>query len=764
MIFLLRKDLSSLRKYIKTASIREATFISMILLSIKEKKPVGILKQLVRDNKISKFISNKDKCSVKKLHEIKYFLTESIESKKAIDVIIHLYFIGLLLAGKEDTLEWGENEKQQTLPISNYDNSYKKALQKGLKPDPYINYVDWANEHFRLTKESSVEPGKYRTSRTPWVEEILLELSPQSPTQEICVIKPTQMAFTTIANVFLCGIAHRYPGPAMFVQPTDDMVKKHSKKKLAPTIRSIPALKGIIKSVKSRDAGNTLLLKEFPGGSWTLTGSNSPVSARSDSIRYLILDDYDGFTQDAGGEGSPGDLFKKRTDAFGGKKKSYTNSTPTTKGASNIDEEFDESSQGHYNVPCPHCKVMQFLEFGGSDAPHGIKFTRDDDNQVIDVWYVCIGCGKRIDEYEKTQMLIKGEYIHKFPDRKKRGFKINSLYSPLGWVPWVQVVEEFLKAAKSLKRGDSRKMKVWTNTRMAESFEEDGDRPEWDKLQTRAEPYKILTIPGGGLLLTAGVDTHDNRLDVKVKAWGPGEESWLIFWCSLYGDPDQQEVWKQLDEILYRTYPHSSGVELPIVTLAIDSGGHKTQAVYKYTRQRSPKVIACKGSSSRGKPIVGTPTKQDIDIEGKKIKAGVDLWPVGTDVAKTTIYNRLKLPEPGPGYCHFPIGIDDEYYRQLTAEKLVLRYVKGFPVYEWVNMRTDNHALDCEVLCLVAAHRAGIQTINWKSLAALLKAPDPVIPDDAPPPPKARPAPQKRKSKKGTHSSGGYQRPEWMNR
>ena len=603
----------------------------------------------------------------------------------------------------------------------------RDSFRDGLRPDPQINYVEWANTHMRLTKESSVEPGQYRTSRTPYVEEPLLELSPQSPTQEVVFVKPTQIGATVLGNIFLFGIAHLYPGPAMMGMPTDDMAKKHSKKKVAPSVKAIPVLRDKIKQEKSRTSGNTLLLKEFPGGSWTFTGSNSPTSARSDSVRYLILDDYDGFVPEAGNEGAPGKLFKKRTDAFGTKRKIYTNSTPTLAGASNIEKEWETSSQGKYHVPCPHCDGMQYFIFGGKDFKHGIKFTRDTLGGVIDVWYICEHCHARIDEWQKTEMMIAGAYVHKHPERKKRGFKINSLYSPFGWLSWESVVEEFLEAAVDLKRGDSLGMKVWTNTRMADTWEEDGEQPEWVSLTTRAESYKTLEVPVGGYLLCAGVDTHDNRLDVTVKAYGPGEESWLVYWGSIWGDPEVLKTWEQLDDILYRPYPHASGATLHIVSMAIDTGGHRAQAVYNYARARTPRVIAVKGASTRGKPIINRPKPVDVDVRGKVIKGGVDLWSIGTDTAKGTIYNRLKLVKPGPGYCHFHIGLEDEYYLQLTAEKLVKRYVKGFQMYEWVNTRAANHALDCEVYCLAAAYRAGMQTINWPSIAARLVSSTPLI-------------------------------------
>ena len=601
--------------------------------------------------------------------------------------------------------------------------TFKGKISQALKPDPYVDFVEWANEHFKLTSESSVEPGQYRTSRTPWVEEILRELSPQSATQEVIVIKPTQFAFTTIANVFLCGIAHRYPGPAMFVQPTEDMVKKHSKKKLSPAVKAIQCLDGIIQPPKSRDAGNTLLLKEFPGGSWTLTGSNSPVSARSDSVRYLILDDYAGFIADAGGEGAPGDLFKKRTDAFGNKKKIYINSTPTFKNVGHIDQEWEESSQGHFNVPCPFCNEFQFLKFGGVGAEYGVKFRRDKDGQVVSAWYVCKYCKKRIDEWHKTKMLLQGKYFHKYPNRKKRGFKINSQYSPLGWVSWVQIAEEFVRAAKHLKRGDSRLMKTWTNTRQAEPWEEHGDQPDWQKIAARAEPYKILTIPAAGLLLVAGVDTQDDRLEFLLMAFGRGEESWVIYQTTLTGDPDSPGVWEKLDELLIRTYAHESGAEMHILAMGVDTGGHKTQAVYNYCRSRSPIAFALKGASTTGKPVISSATKQDVNFKGDRVKNGVNLWAIGTDVAKGILYNRLKLTEYGHGFIHFPIGLSDEFYRQLTAEKLITKYNKqGFSVQEWMKTRERNDVLACVVYCYAAALKAGLTHRDWDGIERDLKS------------------------------------------
>jgi len=583
---------------------------------------------------------------------------------------------------------------------------YKEAIT----PDPELIIWQWADQYRYLPKESSAEPGRYRTSRVPYFREVMYELSPVSPTTEIVFIKPTQIGATEIGNNFLFATAHRAPGPSLFVLPTDHMATKHSKKKITPSIRHTPALKDLIKEPKSRDSGNTILVKEFPGGSWTFTGSNSPAAARSDSIRYLVLDDVDGFIPDVGGEGDPIDLYRKRTDAFGSRKKIYINSTPTLKGFSNIERAYESSSQGLYCVPCPFCGFLQFLEWCGKGFEYGIKFEHNTYNEITAIWYVCKQCHGKIEESHKTAMLDAGCYVHTFPERKRRGFKINALYSPLGWLSWAEIAEEFLNI-----KGNKEKLKVWVNTRQADTFEEKGDQPEWAKLKARCEQYSIATVPMGGLILSAGVDVQENRLEVAVKAWGRGDETWLVLFAKIYGDPRQQAVWNELDMILNNQYPHASGTELQILSMAVDAG-YATQEVYNYARSRKIKVIAVKGSSETGRPVLGKPKPQDVSWQGKTIKKGVNLWMVGTDTAKKTIYERLALSDPGPGYFHFPIGMDDEYFLQLTAEKLVTRYVKGFPVQEFVKMRERNEALDCEVYAYAAALRAGLSFINWDAI------------------------------------------------
>lgn len=603
---------------------------------------------------------------------------------------------------------------------------YLESFNAGLRPDPDLTVTEWSDKYRYLPRKSSSEPGKYRSSRTPYLREIMDTLSPSSPVQEISVMKGTQLGFTEVANNWFCYVADCCPGPMMMIMPTLEIAKAHSQQKLTPTIEETPRLKGKIRDNRSRDSGNTILSKDFPGGALFLGGSNSASAFRSKSIRFLVLDDIDGFEADVGGEGDPADLAEKRTDTYSTRKKIYRVSTPTTKGASRIDRAFQESDQRYYHVPCPACGQLQRLEFGTEESAHGIKFRRNAAGEVIKAWYVCAHCHEAIEESSKTWMLAHGQWVPEYPGRAKRGYHLSSLYSPLGWVSWRQICQEFIDAKDNKAR-----LKVWINTRLGLPFEEKGDQPDWVVLRNRREGYDMLTVPPAATLLVAAADVQEGRLEVKVKAYGVDEESWLVFYGRIYGDTERREVWDQLDAVLNRAYVKTDGGELRISAMAVDAG-YRTQTVYNYVRFRSPRVIAVKGQPNSRRGILSPPTPQDVTWKGTTLKGGVKLWPVNTAKAKETIYSRIQQSEPGPGTMHFPRQVDDEYFIQLTAEKLVTKFdARGFPKTEWVKVAERNEALDLEVYCLAAAIYTG--RLLYSDQLRLLPP--------APPPPPEKPAP-----------------------
>jgi phage terminase large subunit GpA-like protein len=614
--------------------------------------------------------------------------------------------------------------------------AYLDAFRAGLQPDPYLTVSEWADEHRMLSQKAASEPGPWRTARTPYLREIQDSLSPSSSIQRVVFMAGAQVGKTETGNNWMGFIVHHAPGPMMIVQPTVDTAKRLSKQRLAPMIEETPCLRERIAESRSRDSGNTMMVKEFQGGVIVLTGANSAVGLRSMPVRYLFLDEVDAFPQDVDGEGDPVNLAERRTTTFS-RRKIYLSSTPTIKDVSRIEREYLASDQRRYFVPCPHCDHMQWLRW-----PQ-MKWS---DGNPASAMYACEACGVLIEERFKAQMLRNGGWIATADgDGKTAGFHLSSLYSPLGWKSWASIVEDFLAA-----KNDPPSLKTWVNTVLGETWEESfSAKVSSSQIAERAEVYDLLSVPEGGLLLTAGVDVQDNRVAIVVRAWGEDEESWLVNHAEIYGDPARPELWRQLDSVLFDTeYTHESGAPMPVRAVAIDTGGHFTHEVYAYARTRRDRhVIAIKGMSQPGKPIIGKPSKQDINFKGQTIKKGVELWGVGTDTAKATIYGRLKnTDEQGAGVYHWPLGLPAEYFEQLTAEKQVTRYANGHPKRLWVKKDgARNEALDCEVYALAALQYFYTRTNRatlWKTLRGKLGAPSrpaPQITANEPEPPKAQP-------------------------
>jgi phage terminase large subunit GpA-like protein len=558
---------------------------------------------------------------------------------------------------------------------------------EGLRPEQPLTVSEWADKHRRLSSKASAEPGPWRTSRTPYLQEPMDCLSSTSAVQRVVMMFAAQTGKTEAGANWLGYVIDHAPGPMLMVQPTVDMAKRLSKQRLESLINDTPVLAEKIAPARSRDSGNTMFSKEFPGGMMILTGANSATGLRSTPCRYIFCDEIDAFPSDVDGEGDPVSLAEKRATTFA-RRKILLTSTPTVKDFSRIEAEFERSDQRRFYVPCPCCNVMQWLKW-----PQ-LKW---ENNEASTAAYECEVCHERFAEIHKAAMLRRGEWRATAPSNgKTAGFHLSGLYSPLGWLSWAEMVDDFLRA-----KTDAPMLKSFVNTRLAETWEEDfASKVSADGLLERCEHYEAAMVPDGGLALTVGVDVQDNRLAISVWAWGREEEGWLLDHQEIYGDPSRQELWKQLDEVVLREWPHAVGRPMRPDVVAIDSGGHFTAEVYQYARERGRQgVVAIKGQSQRGKPPIGKGSKVDVNHQGRTLKRGAVVYLVGGDTVKTTLFGRLKHNEQGAGFLHFHMGTTGEYFEQLTAEKQVLRYNRGgFPTREWVKKPSArNEALDCLV-------------------------------------------------------------------
>lgn len=586
----------------------------------------------------------------------------------------------------------------------------------GLRPEAELTVSEWSDRYRMLSSKASAEPGQWRTGRTPYLQEPMDCLSSSSTVQRVVMMFAAQTGKTEAGSNWLGYVIDHAPGPMLCVQPTVEMAKRLSKQRLESMISETPCLSAKIAPARSRDSGNTMFSKEFPGGMMLLTGANSATGLRSAPCRYIFADEIDAFPADVDGEGDPVSLAEKRATTFARRKVLLT-STPTVKDHSRIEIEYDRSDQRRFYVPCPKCGEMQWLKWSQ------VKWEDNDPKTAV---YECEKCKERFPELHKPAMLRAGEWRATAPgDGRTRGYQLSGLYSPLGWFSWSDMVEEFLRA-----KSDAPALKTWLNTRCAETWEEDyASKVSADGLRERCEHYPMGTLPEGSLALTFGVDVQDNRLAISGWAWGRDEEGWLIYHQEIFGDPSRADLWKQVDEAVLKEWPHASGAKLRPDVVAIDSGGHFTAEVYQFARERARQgVIAIKGASQRNKPVIGKGSKVDINAKGKTMKRGAMLFNVGTDTAKTTLFARLKHNEPGEGYLHFPMEASEEYFKQLTAEKQVMKYSRGgFPTREWVKKPSArNEALDTLVYAFAGLNflyqRRDRRTI-WDQLERRLEEP-----------------------------------------
>ena len=600
---------------------------------------------------------------------------------------------------------------------------YREAFLSGLRPEPQLTVSEWADEHRMLSSKASSEPGRWRTSRTPYLKQAMDCLSSSHPAQRVVMMFAAQTGKTEAGSNFLGYVIHHAPGPMLLVQPTVEMAKRLSKQRLESLISETPCLRERIAPARSRDSGNTLFAKEYPGGILVITGSNSASGLRSMPCRYLFLDEVDAFPADVDGEGDPVSLAERRTTTFT-RRKILLTSTPTVKGSSRIEAEYLRSDQRRFFVPCPSCGEMQWLRW-----PQ-MKWEKD---QPETARYECEHCKERFSEVNKGRMLAAGEWRATAPgDGKTAGFHLSGLYSPLGWLSWAELVDDFLRA-----KGDAPLLKTFVNTRLAETWDEQtGTRIDAEGLLERVEPYERGAVPDGVLCLTAGVDVQDNRLAVSIWGYGRDEEAWLIEHTEIWGDPTRTEVWKQLDVLIEGEYPRANGKKLKVLATCCDSGGHCTAEVYSWCRtpRRGQMVVAIKGASTRGKPPIGRESKVDLNLKGRTIKRGASVYSVGTDTIKDSIFGRLRTnTEPGPGYLHFGAAATQEYFEQLTAERKVTRFNRaGMPSSEYVKKsNARNEALDVCVYSVAALHllyrRFDRRTI-WEQLEARLDGKEPKRP------------------------------------
>lgn len=613
-----------------------------------------------------------------------------------------------------------------------------EEMRARLRPPVRMTVSEWADRYRVLSPESCPEPGPWRTDRVPYLREIMDTLG-DPLVRKVVWAAASQVAKTELVGNYVGQCIDQNPGPILVVQPSLDMAKSWSKDRLAPMIRDTPRLQGKVADARARDSGNTVLHKTFRGGRLSIVGANSPSGLASRPIRDVLFDEVDRYPASVGTEGDPISLGEQRTRNFWNRKV-FLVSSPGDLETSRIWPEWLASDMRRYFVPCPHCDHHQVLVW------KNVKWESEEvDGETLyrpeTAVYVCEDCGSIIEEIEKRQMLAGGEWRPTNPKGRFPGFHISALYSP--WVTWPELAALWLE-----KRRSPEELKTFINLQLGEPWEDRDQTFEPGDLAGTAQKYPA-EIPNGVGVLTASVDVQEDRLEVAVKGWGDREESWLITHDRLHGDPEQDEVWQELEHILTKTYRHESGRDLRVRATMIDSG-YLQDRVFRFIRGKEGRgIYASKGADGR--------VREALQRLKRPNRSRVKPWTINTHSFKTIIFRRLALTasreEPGgPGYMHFcaptKTGADAEYFAQFGAEtRKKIRQGRRF-VYAFVQNRERNEAIDLEVYALAALYSLGDPLV--KRLGAMAdKLREPLEEGNEEQEEKTTPVPKARRKKSG---------------
>lgn len=622
----------------------------------------------------------------------------------------------------------------------------RAAFANYLKPPPDRSPADWAQAKRYVAAESgSPFPGKWSNDLAPYLTEPMTCLAASHPATDVTVCFSAQTGKTSIGENFFGYTVDEDPGPMLLVLPSLDESKKFVRMKLQPAIDATPSLRHKVADQKSRDeSGSTAAFKRFRGGFAQITGANSSKGLQMVSVRRLWGDEISEWPWDVDGRGDPIDLAMTRTKAWSNRGvKRFWSSTPGIDGECRITAYYEASDARRYYVPCPHCGDYQVLHF------ENLKW--ESETAPYKPYFVCASHGCIIEHHAKRPMVAKGVWIKCYapdPDTedhdpappkiiepgqirrwqarlsrgRQPGFHIWQAYSP--FVNWDETIAAYLKA-----KDKPRLMKVFSQQVLGVAYAAAGEAPDHEKLLERREPFQLQTLPFGALIITAAVDVQVNRLEYGVYAWGIGLGYWLIDFGILEGDPDADGVWQALDAVRDRRYVDSWGRAWPIEVTGVDSG-YKSHRVYNYCRGR-PNVLATDGRDGWTTPLLGIPKRKDVWHNGKPVKNGVMLWPIGTWPAKTALYGSLRKTIDGQdkdgcwplGAGHFPEACDEGFFKQLTAESLVqVDKRDGTSKRAWVKPKDQpNEQLDLWVIARAMAYHIGLDNYDsdkWKRLAA----------------------------------------------
>jgi len=586
-----------------------------------------------------------------------------------------------------------------------------------MRPPPPPDFNAWAEANVVFGNESPI-PGPYRRATFPPAERILEVLGPEDPARVVTVMGSAQIVKTTIGQIFVAASMDLEPCEMLYVHPTHDNAVRWSRGKWSQMRRQSAALKRMFGEVKTRDSTDTVLYQQRKDGrgSLQISGANSPASLSMITVPRQVQDDLAKWEPNTGGD--PERQADSRSSAFDWAK-ILKLGTPLLARSCRITRSYKAGTQERWHVPCPHCQHLQPLEWANLQA--SIK-----PEAPGDAHFTCTACGCAIEHRHKASMLAAGRWVADNPAAANPSFHTWRAYSPTR--DWESIAREWLEA-----EGDPHAEQTFFNDVLGIAYEGAAEAQPWEAIRDRANDgeggYDRGRIPPGALIVCAGVDCQGDRVEVHVKGFGDRLRRWTIDYEVIPHHIGEEACREALTAFLARTWPDEFGHRRGLDMLAIDGNAYTTD-VFAWAKKHSwNRVIVVRGAKSEQAPTLAL-TKSERRADGKVRKAQKRFYNVGVSGLKMALYEHLKKPDPlARGACAYPRGLDDEFYRQLTAEKRVVQTDRwGYPKAAWRLDHDRNEVLDTELYAEAAGIRCGFYTRSpedWQRLAAEREAAPP---------------------------------------
>lgn len=590
---------------------------------------------------------------------------------------------------------------------------------------------EWAEAERVVPRGTSPKAGPWRSE--PFQKPVLEAINNPLNTAGVLYVAASQRGGKTEIALNTVGyfIAHD-PSPQIFVTYSVDMARKISRHRISRMIAESRVLRERVSEARSRDSGNTTLDKTYDGGELTLVGANSAGGLSMSPKRVVLFDEVDRYPASAGTEGDPVSLALTRTVAYWNAVKLYVTS-PGIRETSRSWRLWGESDQREWTIDCPDCSHPQV-----PDWKLNVEWDKDEEGNHLPetARYVCRHCGSVLEERARWKACANGRYVAGKKFTGLAGFRISAL--GIAHVQLERLVRQWLAA-----QGNPEELKVFKNTVLAEWWDPEYKAVDEHKIMERAETFVPrngrLEAPEPVALITGGVDVQDNRFEISVYGWGPGEESWCLGHEVLPGDPSDPAFWEDLGVWLEQPWPMARGGGIDYIRgVCVDTGGHHTQAAYDFCGARFRKatpdggrrfIFATKGMAGAG---------ELWPRQASKITQKVPLWPIRVDVGKEQTYGRLALMERGPGYMHFSTTMRKSFFDGLTSEQMeVTRHRRTGKEKRTWKLKKDNaknEPLDCAVLAYAAL--LGLRSMGFDlevevgrlALRPVVMAPPPIAP------------------------------------